>query len=229
MRPSPFAIAHVGLATVATLISVWVASAPPELTAIGVLGGLALGTWAGVADGRRLERRMDRGGGVVLYAEDSVPYLLLWPLGALALSPFAFGTMMRSVARSADVQLVLQVGLCGLTAAWLAHDVSMVRRLRRISARRGSLHVQWFYGRSAVGPESMIGKRGEVTSPCGPTGYVRISGELWRAQSIDGSSLIDGQRVTVRRLNGIVLLVEAAGPVPSDPPLEPPGGARRAG
>jgi membrane protein implicated in regulation of membrane protease activity len=55
----------------------------------------------------------------------------------------------------------------------------------------------------------MIGKTGEVTSST-PTGYIRIARELWRAQSLDGSRLAAGQQVIVRRLNGLVLLVEDA-------------------
>ena len=224
MQPNPFGITHVSLAAGATLLIVWVVDASPELRVIGVFCGLALGAWAGLVDGRRLERGIDRRGGVVLYAEDSVSRALLWPLGVLALSPFAFGTMIRAVGRSSDAQLILQVVLCGLTAAWLAHDLAMVRRLRRISAGRSALHVQWFHGRSAVGPEGMIGKSGEVTSPCVPGGYVRIAGELWRAESIDGSALFDGQRVMVRRLNGLVLLVESAEPAASNRPLQPTSG-----
>lgn len=209
MQPRPFGITHVGIAVVAVFLSVWFAEAPPRLTAVAVLGGVALGTWAGVMAGRRVESRVDRSGGVVLYAEDSMPYVLLWPLAVLALLPFASGAMIRAMTESSDAQLVLRLLICGSTAAWLAHDVAMGRRLRRIAAERGALDVQWFHARSAVGPEGMIGKTGEVTSSCAPDGYVRVDGELWRAETIDGSSLGEGQRVIVRRLNGLVLFVEA--------------------
>jgi membrane-bound ClpP family serine protease len=70
----------------------------------------------------------------------------------------------------------------------------------------------------------MIGKAGEVASWRAPAGYVRIGGELWRAESIDGSSLVEGQRVTVRRLNGLVLLVDHADAA-SNRPLQPTSGA----
>ena len=66
---------------------------------------------------------LDRGGGIVLYAQDTAPYALVWPLGVLALSPLAFGSMTRAVARSPDIQLLLQMLVCSLTAGWLAHDV----------------------------------------------------------------------------------------------------------
>jgi membrane-bound ClpP family serine protease len=87
-----------------------------------------------------------------------------------------------------------------------------------MTADRGSLTVQWFHGRSVVGPEAMIGKTGEVTSST-PTGYIRIARELWRAQSLDGSRLAAGQQV--RRLNGLVLLVEDANSRVSNMALHP--------
>jgi hypothetical protein len=176
MQPIPFGTTQVGLAAGATILMAWVTKAAPELRVIAVLAGLALGTWAGLIDARAIERRIDRRGGVVLYAEDSVPYALLLPLGVLALSPFAFGTMMRAVILSSDVQLFLQLVMCGLAAAWLGHDVFVRRRLRRISLRRGPLRVQWFYGRSVAGAEGMIGKTGDVTSSGSRGGYVRIGG-----------------------------------------------------
>jgi membrane protein implicated in regulation of membrane protease activity len=185
MRSSTFGLVHVGLAAAAALLTVLVTDLSMASKVAGVLAGLALGAWAGAADARSLERRVDRGRGIVLYAQDTAPYALLWPLGALALSPFAFGTMMRALVRSPDIQLMLQVMLCSLTTAWLAHDVLLVRALRHMAADRGPVQVQWFHGHSVVGPEGMIGRTGEVTSSCAPTGYVRIAGELWRAQSID--------------------------------------------
>ena len=67
----------------------------------------------------------------------------------------------------------------------------------------------------------MIGKIGEVTSSCAPTGYIRIAGELWHARSLDSSPLTAGQQVIVRRLNGLVLLVEDANSTASNMALHP--------
>jgi len=221
MQSATFRFVHVGLAAGATLLAVWVTDVSMVLKVTGVLGGLGLGAWAGAADARSVERHVDRGGGIVLYAQDTAPYALLWPLGVLALSPLAFGTMTRAVVRSPDIQLVLQAMMCSLTAAWLAHDVLVARAFRRMAAHRGSLQLHWFHGRSVVGPEAMIGKTGEVTSSFTPTGYIRIAGELWRAESIDGSWLAAGQQVIVRRLNGLVLLVEDAHSTASNMALHP--------
>lgn len=208
MHSNTFGFVHLGSAVVATVLAVWAADVSIALKVPAFIGGVAIGVWAGGVTARRLERRVDGGGGIVLYAEDTAPHALLWPLGVLALSPFAFSAMPGEVVSSRFLQQVLQLMLCGPTATWLAHDVLVARALRAMSASRGALRVQWFHGRSVAGPEAMIGKTGQMTS-AGPIGYVRIAGELWRAESIDGSVLSAGQLVTARRLIGLVLLVEA--------------------
>jgi membrane protein implicated in regulation of membrane protease activity len=216
MQSSTVGFVNVGLAAGAMALVVWVSDVSTALKVTGVLVGLGLGAVAGAADARGLERRVDHSGGILLYAQDTAPSALLWPLGALALSPFAFGAVTRGVVRSPELQLLLQVMLIGMTAAWLAHDVSMARALRRVSANRGPLQVQWFHSRSVVGPEGMPGKTGEMTSSGASGDYVRIAGELWRSESIDCSRLSAGQRVIVRRVHGLLLVVEAVGARPDD-------------
>jgi membrane protein implicated in regulation of membrane protease activity len=205
-----FGLVHIGLAAGATLFSLWAADVALVHRALTLWVGLMLGSWAGSVTGRTLQRRVDAGGGLVLYADETVLSGLVLPLSVLALSPFAFGTMLVAVARSAELQWMLQILLCGISSAWLAHDLVVARGLRRLRDAVGSLHIQWFHGRSTVGPEGLIGKSGIVTAPCTPTGYIRVAGELWRARSIDSSPLSVGQEVRVKRLNSLVLLVEAA-------------------
>jgi membrane protein implicated in regulation of membrane protease activity len=203
-----FGVVHIGLAAGATVISLWAADVAPVHKVLSLWVGVMLGTWAGSVTVRTLERRLDAGGGLVMYTDETSLFALVLPLSVLGLSPFAFGTMVVAVAGSAQLQVAVQVILCGLSSVWLAHDLVVARGLRRLRDRVGPLHVQWFHGRSTVGPEGMIGKNGIVTAQSGPTGYIRVAGELWRAQSIDGSPLSVGQTVRVRRLNGLVLLIE---------------------
>jgi membrane protein implicated in regulation of membrane protease activity len=56
-------------------------------------------------------------------------------------------------------------------------------------------------GRAKVGPEAMVGEQGEVTED----GWVRVQGELWKAQ---GVGLTPGQAVRVTGVNGLTLIVE---------------------
>jgi membrane protein implicated in regulation of membrane protease activity len=64
--------------------------------------------------------------------------------------------------------------------------------------------------RPRTGPEAMIGMRGVVVSPLRPTGQVRVNGELWEATAAGGADV--GDTIVVRRLDGLNLIVERAGP-----------------
>ena len=209
MHSTTFGFVHVGSAATVAMLALWAAEAGAAEKSTAAAAGLVVGGWAGTAVSEALTRRVDRGGGIVLYAEDTAPYALLWPLTSLALSPLAFAAIVFGAALSTAFQTMLELMLCAATAAWLGHDVVVARALRRLSASARPLHVQWFDGRSAVGPEAMLGRAGVVTARCAPAGGVRIGGELWRAESVDGSPLAAGQQVRVVRLKGLLLLVEA--------------------
>jgi membrane-bound serine protease (ClpP class) len=54
----------------------------------------------------------------------------------------------------------------------------------------------------------MIGRRGIVTGRLDPEGYVRVHGELWRAETVENDRpLKEGQSVTVVRVSGLKLYV----------------------
>ena len=66
----------------------------------------------------------------------------------------------------------------------------------------------WFFlrwtkrRRPEVGVEALVGADGEMTDP----GWVSVRGELWRARS--DAPLHAGERVRVRAVDGLTLLVE---------------------
>jgi membrane-bound serine protease (ClpP class) len=65
--------------------------------------------------------------------------------------------------------------------------------------------------RRATGREELLGEEGEVTEPVGVSpamGMVRVHGELWRAQAVNGESIPKGARVRVRSIHGLTLDVE---------------------
>ena len=64
-------------------------------------------------------------------------------------------------------------------------------------------------GKNGIGKEGMIGRQGKVAKTCNPIGKVKICGELWTAESIDGSEIEEGQEVVVRDIEGLTLIVEA--------------------
>jgi membrane-bound serine protease (ClpP class) len=60
--------------------------------------------------------------------------------------------------------------------------------------------------RSAVGVDTLVGRRAVVVTALAPQGNVRLNGELWRADS--PVPIEPGQEVVVRAVNGLVLEVE---------------------
>jgi len=65
-------------------------------------------------------------------------------------------------------------------------------------------------GKVLTGPQAMIGGTAVVRTPLCPTGQVEIRGELWQASLRGQESLAVGSLVSVRDLDGLVLVVEAA-------------------
>ena len=60
---------------------------------------------------------------------------------------------------------------------------------------------------------SMIGVRGIAKERLAPTGYVRVHGELWKAESAEADQPIEsGEFVRVVRMDGLKLYVEAEKP-----------------
>lgn len=58
-----------------------------------------------------------------------------------------------------------------------------------------------------------IGARGEAIEPLNPVGYVRVNGELWRAEARGpGRPIAAGTAVVVRDGHGLTLIVENAEP-----------------
>jgi membrane-bound serine protease (ClpP class) len=63
--------------------------------------------------------------------------------------------------------------------------------------------------RAAVtGSEGMIGLRGEARSDLSPEGQAWVKGALWKARAMNGP-IPKGSRVRVRRIDGLLLLVQA--------------------
>ncbi len=65
-------------------------------------------------------------------------------------------------------------------------------------------------GKVLTGPQAMIGGTAIARTPLNPTGQVEIRGELWQASLRSSSSLAIGSVVSVRSVEGLVLIVEPA-------------------
>jgi len=72
--------------------------------------------------------------------------------------------------------------------------------------------------KQATGKEELIGEVGEVTAalaPGGAPGMVRVHGELWQAVAPAGAGIPMGARARVKKVQGLMLEVEAVKPPPS--------------
>jgi membrane protein implicated in regulation of membrane protease activity len=74
------------------------------------------------------------------------------------------------------------------------------------------------------------GDRGVVVKRLSPQGYVRIVGELWRAEVVgEKGTLFEGETVRVLDVQGLTLIVEPVSLSSEDSvgPETPPGGGKR--
>ncbi len=187
---------------------VWLSDLHPWQEAAAVAAGAVIGVFGGLFDARSIEGRVDASGGLELYDEDVVGFVV--PVAIIASSPFAFGSALSMVFRSEAAQGGLQGVVCSIAAFWLLHDIVLGRRLKALEQRTGPLRVRRFYARSIVGTQGLIGQTG-VVAQTGARTYVRVRGELWETDSIDGVSLTTGERVVVTAVSGLRLTVVQQG------------------
>jgi membrane protein implicated in regulation of membrane protease activity len=57
-------------------------------------------------------------------------------------------------------------------------------------------------------PPGLVGARGRAVERLAPAGYVKIAGELWRAEAV-GAAIPAGAEVVVRQTEGLTVRVEA--------------------
>jgi membrane protein implicated in regulation of membrane protease activity len=87
----------------------------------------------------------------------------------------------------------------GIIALWVIKDVVMFPFVRVA-----------YEPSSGGGAASMVGARGIAQDALRPSGYVRISAELWRAELQQGAAPVEaGDRVRVVGVRGLTLVVDA--------------------
>jgi membrane-bound ClpP family serine protease len=86
----------------------------------------------------------------------------------------------------------------GFFVLWIAKDLAVYPLVRHAYEKD-----------SGTGSERMIGKKGVTQHRLAPEGYVKIDGELWKAQTGSSDQPIPQQRpVTVIGARGLVLIVQ---------------------
>jgi membrane-bound serine protease (ClpP class) len=97
-----------------------------------------------------------------------------------------------------ELELVAGRTAVVLLALLLLKDIVAYPLVRRAYERRDGTRTH-----------DLIGRNGVVQSELTPNGFVRIRGELWRAEVADGvPSLPVGATVIVRAARGLTLVVE---------------------
>jgi len=103
-------------------------------------------------------------------------------------------TVLLVIRQWVDLPLWLIVGIIAL---WAVKDIAM-------------FPVVWrAYDQSRPGDATFIvGMQGIAKDRLAPSGYIRIRGELWRAEVMEGGKPIErGKRVLVMGIEGLTLLV----------------------
>jgi len=68
------------------------------------------------------------------------------------------------------------------------------------------------YDPSEEGRHPLLGAEGIVVKPLNPSGYIRVRGELWRAEVAGGGSIPQGETVRVQNVQGLTLIVQPVVP-----------------
>lgn len=86
-----------------------------------------------------------------------------------------------------------------LLAAWIAKDLAMYPFVRRVFEEDLP---------DRVGVGRLVGEVGVAAEELSPLGYVRVKGELWKAESADATlHIAAGSPVEVHEVRGLTLLV----------------------
>lgn len=86
--------------------------------------------------------------------------------------------------------------VCGIVFLWMVKDAILFPFVWRA------------YDRSRWGTSPLIDEQGIAEQRLDPSGYIRVRGELWRAELISGAPPVEKRgRVRVQEARGLVLLV----------------------
>jgi membrane protein implicated in regulation of membrane protease activity len=85
----------------------------------------------------------------------------------------------------------------GLVAVWVLKDLLLFPVMRH-------------YYRPVPSERRIVGTEGIALSQLSPRGFVRVHGEIWQAEAINGAlgEILEGTRVRVRDVRGLLVLVE---------------------
>lgn len=68
----------------------------------------------------------------------------------------------------------------------------------------------WRHKKSGIGAVQLVGKQAVAQTELTPEGSVLIDGDLWRAASLDGTTIACQEQVEVTRIEGLLVIVKRA-------------------
>jgi membrane protein implicated in regulation of membrane protease activity len=175
------------------------------ISALLVVVGFATGYLAAWSTWRQFRKRIDRRNALILYVSDGFWYAFALPLYLLSQTPVVAGRLPFHIA---DHPAVAYGALLVVLSMNVGYNVALYKNFRRHERSEGSLKIKEYYAPSITGAEGMLGKSATVVEECNPQGKVRFENELWNAKSLEGQLKV-GERVVVRDLVGLTLIVEA--------------------
>jgi len=83
-----------------------------------------------------------------------------------------------------------------LIGVWVGKDIITFYFVWRLYEPTSSKGTDWLIGADGIAEERLA-----------PAGYIRVHGELWRAEVIGSGTIQKGERVHIQRTRGLTLLV----------------------
>jgi membrane protein implicated in regulation of membrane protease activity len=167
-----------------------------------LIGG-GLGYWLGLLDWNKRKSHIDKRNIVILYATDGAFYILLLLLYFIQFLPWSVFTFIVK-----DHPYIFHFIIGFVCSLWVTYNFAFWRGVRALESIRGRLITKQFWSRSRVGPEGMISRQGIVIDSCDPMGKVQIGPEIWIAESVDKMKIEASNRVIVRDIEELKLIVE---------------------
>ncbi len=122
------------------------------------------------------------------------------------------GRILKFIALTADEIIVAVVLLAVLPAVGIAVPLPITGLILGVLLIKDILIAPYVLGgglekKSSTGAEALIGREARVIEDLTPRGTVKLDGELWRAECVNGIAKA-GERVKVVGVDGTTLLVE---------------------
>lgn len=171
------------------------------ISVIGIILGLLFEKY----DWKKFKNRIDERNIVIEYKSESIFFVILILLFIVQFTPRTLFQFVNQFEFFQMYVFILVFLLISLNTGYLFLQYKLIKEYE---LDFGKLIPKKFWSKSVVGQEGMLLKIGFVTVDCNPLGKVKIDGEIWNAKSIDEINIESGNKVQVKDINGLQLIVK---------------------